>query len=72
MDLPVVIIIIKVTGELCVSLYPSASVRFAVELGNINSPLSLPLLPIVTNFQFKPLSSVVGGITDHKHMVLLF
>ena len=41
---------IKVTAELCVSLYPSASVGFAVELGNINSPLSLPLLPIVTNF----------------------
>ena len=29
---------IKVTAELCVSLYPSASVGFAVELGNINSP----------------------------------
>ena len=41
---------IKVTAELCVSLYPSASVGFALELGNINSPLSLPLLPIVTNF----------------------
>ena len=42
---------IKVTGELCVSLYPSASEGFAVEIGNINSPLSLPLLPnFVTNF----------------------
>ena len=61
------------------SLYPAASVGFAVELGNINSPFSLPLLPIVTNFPHSSNtknnssnSSVVGGITDHKHSVLLF
>ena len=70
---------IKVTAELCMSLYPSASVGFAVELGNINSPFSLPLLLIVTNFPHSSNtktnssnSSVVGGITDHKYSVLLF
>ena len=55
---------IRVTGELCVSLYPSASVGFAVELGNINSPLSLPLLPnFVTKF---PHSSNACGYVESQ------
>ena len=60
---------IKVTEELCVSLYPSSSVGLLLNLETDKlSSLSTLTSKLCNKLstQFKHLSSVVSGITDHK------